>query len=215
MSERLLYISKNCEHSTKLLVGLHKHGLLNHFRVNDVGNMPREQIPSYIQSVPCLVFGNNMIKGEKLFEYLNMFAQEMLSKGNGLANGQANGQASQQAMAQREERVERMNMPQQKQQQQQKVDNSNELGDFEGWCDDGGCSIGFSMISESNDDHQNSKLQQNDSMFYLDQNESLTGSLNPGNMASVQNDSTNDAYQKSAKRSEMDQAYEKMMESRR
>ena len=137
----------------------------------------------------------------------------MLSKGN----GQATQQASQQAMAQREERVERMNMPQQgqQQQQQQKVDNSNELGDFEGWCDDGGCSIGFSMISESNDDHQNSKLQQNDSMFYLDQNESLTGSLNPGNVASVQSDSTNDSYQKSAKRSEMDQAYEKLMESRR
>ena len=59
-----------------------------------------------------------------------MFAQEMLSKGN----GQANGQPTQQAMAQREERVERMNMPQQRQQQQQqqKVDNSNELGDFEG-----------------------------------------------------------------------------------
>ena len=71
------------------------------------------------------------------------------------------------------------------------------------------------MISDSNDDHQNSKLQQNDSMFYLDQNESLTGSLNPGNMASVQSDTSNDAYQKSAKRSEMDQAYEKMMESRR
>lgn len=205
MSERLLYISKNCEHSTKLLVGLHKHGLLNHFRVNDVGNMPREQIPSYIQSVPCLVFGNNMIKGEKLFEYLNMFAQEMLSKGNG--------RGGQHAMAQREERVERMNIPQQR--QQQAVNNSNELGDFEGWCDDGGCSIGFSMITDSNDDHQNSKLQQNDSMFYLDQNESLTGSLNPGNVASVQSDSTNDAYQKSAKRSEMDQAYEKMMESRR
>ena len=93
--------------------------------------------------------------------------------------------------------------------------NSNELGDFEGWCDDGGCSIGFSMITESNDDHQNSKLQQNDSMFYLEQNESLTGSLNPGNVASVQSDSTNDSYQKSAKRSEMDQAYEKMMDSRR
>ena len=161
-----------------------------------------------------------MIKGEKLFEYLNMFAQEMLSKGNnGLSGQQAQQaqQAQQQAMGQREERVERMNMPQQQQQQQQQPgsNNSNELGDFEGWCDDGGCSIGFSMISKSNDDHQNSKLQQNDSMFYLDQNESLTGSLNPGGPSAVQTGSTNDDFQKSAKRSEMDQAYEKMMDSRR
>ena len=215
MSDRVLFISKNCEHSSKLLVGLHKHQLLNHFRVIDVGSIPREQIPPYVQSVPCLVYGNNMIKGEKLFEYLNMFAQEMLSKGNNGLSGQASQQAQQQAMGQREERVERMNMPQQQQQQQASPNNSNELGDFEGWCDDGGCSIGFSMISESNDDHQNSKLQQNDSLFYLDQNESLTGSLNPGGQEAVQSGSTNDDFQKSAKRSEMDQAYEKMMESRR
>lgn len=219
MTDRVLFISKTCEHSSKLLVGLHKHQLLNHFRVIDVGTIPREQIPPYVQSVPCLVYGNNMIKGEKLFEYLNMFAQEMLSKGS---SGQTNQGASQQAMGQREERVERMNMPQQQgqqgqqgQQQGQQLADSADSGDFEGWCDDGGCSIGFSMISESNDDHQNNRLQQNDSMFYLDGNESLTGSLNPSNQASIQSGSTNDDYQKSAKRSEMDQAYEKMMNSRR
>ena len=219
MSDRVLFISKTCEHSSKLLVGLHKHQLLNHFRVIDVGTIPREQIPPYVQSVPCLVYGNNMIKGEKLFEYLNMFAQEMLSKDNNESSGQTNQQASQQAMGKREERVERMNMPQQPQQQQpqqpQQQQQQAESGDFEGWCDDGGCSIGFSMISESNDDHQNNILQQNDNMFYLDGNESLTGSLNPGGQEAVQSGSTNDDFQKSAKRSEMDQAYEKMMESRR
>jgi hypothetical protein len=224
MSDRVLFISKTCEHSSKLLVGLHKHQLLNQFRVIDVGNIPREQIPPYVQSVPCLVHGNNMIKGEKLFEYLNMFAQEMLSKGNngatqqaGQQAGQQGGQqAAQQAMGQREERVERMNMPQQSGQQQQPGQQQQEdSGDFEGWCDDGGCSIGFSMISESNDDHQNNKSQQNDFMFYLDGNESLTGSLNPGGQEAVQSGSTNDDFQKSAKRSEMDQAYEKMMENRR
>ena len=71
------------------------------------------------------------------------------------------------------------------------------------------------MISENNDDHQNNKIQQNDSMFYLDRNESLTGSLNPSDQGSTQTGSTNDDFQKSAKRSEMDQAYEKLMENRR
>ena len=70
------------------------------------------------------------------------------------------------------------------------------------------------MYEEKNDDHQNSKLQQNDSMFYLDQNESLTGSLNPGGPSAVQTGSTNDDFQKLMK-DEMDLAYEKMMESRR
>ena len=209
MSERILYISKNCEHSKKLLVGLHKHGLLYHFVVNDIGKMPRDRIPPYVQSVPCLIYGNNMIKGEKLFEYLNMFAQEMLSKGDN--------RNVQQAIGLREERVERMNVPQQR--GEPKKDNSqmnsNDLGDFEGWCDDGGCSIGFSVITESNDDHQNSKLEQTDSLFYLDHDESLKGSLNSGNLASIQSGSSNDEFQKSAKRSEMDQAYEKLMERRR
>ena len=71
------------------------------------------------------------------------------------------------------------------------------------------------MISESNDDHQNNKLQQNDYMSYLDDNESLTGSLNATGQGSTQSGSTNDDFQKSAKRSDMDQAYEKMMENRR
>ena len=99
--------------------------------------------------------------------------------------------------------------------QQGQAGQQEESEDFEGWCDDGGCSIGFSMISESNDDHQNNKLQQNDSMFYLDGNESLTGSLNPNGQGSTQSGTTNDDFQKSVKRNEMDQAYEKMMESRR
>jgi hypothetical protein len=221
MSDRVLFISKTCPHSTKMLVGLHKHQLLSHFKIVDVGTIPKEQIPPYVQSVPCLVSGNNLIKGEKLFEYLNMFAKEALSQGNQGASDQANGQ--------REERVERMNMPQQGQGQQQQGQGQgqqqqgqgqgpgqeNDSGDFEGWCDDGGCSIGFSMISESNDDHQNNKLQQTDYMSYLDDSESLTGSLNAKGQGSTQSGSTNDDFQKSAKRSDMDQAYEKMMENRR
>ena len=205
MSDRVLFISKTCPHSTKMLVGLHKHQLLSHFKIVDVGTIPKEQIPPYVQSVPCLVSGNNLIKGEKLFEYLNMFAKEALSQGNQGASDQANGQ--------REERVERMNMPQQG--QGQGPGQENDSGDFEGWCDDGGCSIGFSMISESNDDHQNNKLQQTDYMSYLDDSESLTGSLNAKGQGSTQSGSTNDDFQKSAKRSDMDQAYEKMMENRR
>ena len=223
MSERLLYISKTCPHSSKMLVGLHKHGLLTHFKVIDVGTIPQEQIPPYIQTVPCLIYGNNMIKGDKLFEYMNMFAQETLGK-QGPQQQQGPRQQGpgpqQQATQNQGQRTEQMQQQgpgqQQPGQQQPGPQDQGGDGDFEGWCPDGGCSIGFSMISESNDDCQNNLAKQDDSMFYLDNDESLTGSLNPSaSGGSVQNGSTNDDFQKSAKRGEMDQAYEKMMENRR
>ena len=69
MSDRVLFISKNCQHSSKLLVGLHKHQLLNHFRVIDVSSIPREQIPPYVQSVPCLVYGTIRLR---VTNYLNI-----------------------------------------------------------------------------------------------------------------------------------------------
>ena len=76
MSDRKIFISKRCNHSVKLLVGLSKHDLLRYF---DIINVDVSGVPNFINSVPTLFHNGKTITGEPLFNYLNEFATKMLS----------------------------------------------------------------------------------------------------------------------------------------
>tara|TARA_Y100000389_G_scaffold45016_1_gene39760 strand:+ start:13651 stop:14166 length:516 start_codon:yes stop_codon:yes gene_type:complete len=116
MSERKIFISKRCSHSTRLLVGLSQHDLLKYFDIINID--VQNQIPPFVKSVPTLFHNGQIVAGQPLFDYMNEFAKKIMT-----AN----------------EKKE-----------------SKEDDEFEGWCPDGGCSIGFSEISEKDDNFKDS-----------------------------------------------------------
>jgi len=109
-------MSKRCDHSIRLIVGLSKHDLLKHF---DVINIDISPSPTFIKSVPTLFHNGKIISGEPLFDYMNDFAKKIT---------QVNEKAAVKESA----------------------------DEMEAWCPDGGCSIGYSEISESDDNFKDS-----------------------------------------------------------
>ena len=78
MSSRTLYISRNCQHCKKLLVGIHKYEFLRPmFTFIDVET---QQFPDYIKSVPTLVIDQNMIKADDVFGYLNNMVEQIFEQ---------------------------------------------------------------------------------------------------------------------------------------
>ena len=78
MSNRVIYVSRNCPHCRKLLVGVHKYEFLrSQFQIVDVGT---QQYPNYIQSVPVLVIDQNMIRGDDVFGYMNHMVEQIFQQ---------------------------------------------------------------------------------------------------------------------------------------
>ena len=60
MNNRIIYISRNCPHCKKLLIGIHKYDFLkSQFQIVDVST---QRYPDYIDTVPTLVIEQKMIK---------------------------------------------------------------------------------------------------------------------------------------------------------
>ena len=75
MTDRIIYISRNCPHCKKLLIGLHRYSFLkSQFRIIDVST---QQYPNYIQSVPTLVANQQMIKNDDVFGYMNNMVEQI------------------------------------------------------------------------------------------------------------------------------------------
>ena len=147
---RTLYISKNCPHCKKLLIGIHKYEFLRPmFIFVDVGSQP---YPDYVKSVPTLVIDQNMIKADDVFGYLNNMVEQIFKQNPEL---------------------KQKYHPEQQQQQHQPENNLPDkpgkgpdydpVDDLVGWCPDGGCS--FSDISEQNDDCSKQMVSLKDNMF--------------------------------------------------
>lgn len=166
MSERKIFISKRCSHSTRLLVGLSQHDLLKYFDIINID--VQNQIPPFVKSVPTLFHNGQIVAGQPLFDYMNEFAKKIMT-----AN----------------EKKE-----------------SKEDDEFEGWCPEGGCSIGFSEISEKDDNFKDS--------FYKD----ITGGfeqLAPQGAPSGGSSGLNTENSSSDKRTdEFNQKYEQFMSNR-
>ena len=207
MSQRNLFISRNCPHCKRLLIGIHKYDFLrSQFHIIDVAT---QQFPDYVQSVPTLVVDQNMIRNDDVFGYLNnmvdqIFKQNPELKQRYMGSGHAPQQASQQA-------------PQQAPQQGigarptkvEKGPSHDPVDDIVGWCPDGGCE--FSPISESNDDCSKGmvSLEDNRFSFISDSNDSLAQSPNK-----IPLETSNQQFQKSEKLKKMDESYERLMAER-
>ena len=205
MSNRIIYISRNCPHCRKLLIGIHKYEFLRpQFQIIDVGN---QQYPDYIQSVPTMVVDQSMIKGDDVFGYMNHMVEQIFQQNPQLKEqyhpqqGQANqGQPNQ-------------GQPNQGQQLAEKPDkgpNYDPVDDLVGWCPDGGCS--FSLISDTNDDCSKKKVDLTDNMFAMisDENDQLA----PIDHQKIELGQDNSQFQKSAKQQQMDSSYERLMAER-
>ena len=116
MRERKIFISKRCDHSIRLIVGLSKHDLLKYFDVINIDIS--SNVPPFVRAVPTLFHNGNIVSGQELFDYMNDFAKNIMK-----AN--------------------------------EKKDNKND-DELEAWCPNGGCSVGFSEISENDDNFKES-----------------------------------------------------------
>jgi hypothetical protein len=206
MSNRIIYVSRNCPHCKKLLIGIHKYEFLRpQFKIVDVGT---QQYPDYIQSVPTLVLDQSMIKGEDVFGYMNHMVEKIFQK-NPQLKEKYHPQQGQDKQPQQQQHH------QQKQQQQQhlskpgKGPSHDPVDDLVGWCPDGGCS--FSPISESNDDCSKQLVDVADNMFATisEDNDQLAPAPQK-----VELGQDNSQYQKSSKQQQMDSSYERLMNER-
>lgn len=220
MSNRVIYISRNCPHSKKLLIGIHKYDFLrSQFQIVDVGT---QQYPDYIKSVPTLVIGQNMIKGDDVFGYMNHMVEQVFTQSPQLKEKYH--PQRQQQQGQMPQGSHRVNEPQQLGQARQlnnqgignqptkveKGPDHDPIDDLVGWCPDGGCS--FSPISETNDDCSKKTVSLDDNMFALisDNNDQLA----PADYEKVELGQDNSKFQKSAKQQQMDSSYERLMAER-
>lgn len=142
MSSKVLFISPNCSHCKNILIGFKKHPFL--INLFTIVNVNEEKYPPYIKSVPSLLIGTEIIKGDTLFEYFGKLVDEKLKQENRINN----------------------NNIQESDQGQCRI---NENGELEGWCSSGG-SIEFSMISENNDNFTNSVHKFNTNLEFINDN---------------------------------------------
>ena len=125
MSDRVLFVSGRCPHSKKVLVGIQQHSFLKPlFKVVNIDVQP---YPNYVKSIPSILIHNQVITGEKVFEYFGKLVEGKKSQEERSNQGQTN----------------------ESDQGQCKI---NEDGELEGWCGSGS-SVEFSMITEDNDDY--------------------------------------------------------------
>ena len=125
MSDRVLFISGRCEHSKKILIGIQQHSFLK--SLFKVVNIDTQAYPDYVKTVPSILIHNQVITGEKVFEYFGKLVE---------------GKKAQE---------ERTNEGKQNESDQGQC-SINEDGELEGWCGSGS-GVEFSMITEDNDDY--------------------------------------------------------------
>lgn len=207
MTDRIIYVSRNCPHCKKLLIGLHRYSFLKaQFRIIDVST---QQYPNYIKSVPTLVVNKQMIQNDDVFGYMNNMVEQIFRQNPQL----------------REKYHPQQQHQQQQQQQQQQHTSMKSIGqeptktngplndpidDLVGWCPDGGCS--FAPISDSNDDCSKRNVSVEDTRFSFisDADEKMPIQ----NIEKIPMQQNNDQFQKSAKQQQMDSSYERLMAER-
>lgn len=130
MNDRVLFISGRCPHSTQILKGIQQHPFLKTiFKIINVDTHP---YPNYIKSVPSILVKNRVVSGQQVFGYLSKIVESKLEQEQRESKGSLG-------------------------KQDQGVCRINDKGELEGYCGDGG-GIGFSMISEENDNNKDSRF---------------------------------------------------------
>jgi len=144
MSDRVLFVSGRCPHSKKVLVGIQQHPFLKPlFKVVNIDTQP---YPNYVKSVPSILIQNQMVTGEKVFEYFGKLVEGKKAQEERVSGGQQS----------------------ESDQGQCRI---NEEGELEGYCGGpglGGAGIEFSMITEDNDDYTKKTYKMDTSYDFLD-----------------------------------------------
>jgi glutaredoxin len=215
MTDRIIYVSRNCPHCKKLLIGLHRYSFLkSQFRIIDVST---QNYPDYIQSVPTLVANQQMIKNDDVFGYMNNMVEQIFRQNPQLREKYHPQQQQQQQQPHQQQQQQQPQQPQHTAmkdigQQPSKINGplNDPVDDLVGWCPDGGCS--FAPISESNDDcsKQNVSLEDTRFSFISESDEQLPIQ----NIEKVPMQQNNDQFQKTAKQQQMDSSYERLMAER-
>ena len=129
MSDRVLFISGRCPHSKKILVGIREHPFLK--PLFEIVNIDTHPYPNYVKTVPSILINNQMVTGEKVFEYFGKLVEGKKAQEERASEGQQNESDQGQCTI-------------------------NEDGELEGWCGGGGlggAGVEYSMITEENDDY--------------------------------------------------------------
>ena len=123
-----IYISRRSQPCHELLIKIHQNKELFNFNIIDIDTNP---YPNIIKSVPCLITNNNdIMPGNELFKYIdhliNINKNQKQQNSNKLVNPKSNISNKEEAKT---------------------TTDSNELDVF-GYCIDGVCELGFSMLED-------------------------------------------------------------------
>lgn len=124
MANRVLFISGRCPHSKKLLLGVQEYPFLKSlFKIVNVDTQP---FPNYIKTVPAILINNQVVTGDKVFEYFGKLVESKMEQ-------------------EKRESSETLNSSDEGQCR------INEDGELEGYCGNG-IALEYSMISDKDDD---------------------------------------------------------------
>jgi hypothetical protein len=140
MSNRVLFISGRCPHSKKILLGIRQHPFLKD--IFQILNIDTHPYPNYIKTVPCILVNNQVVSGNRVFEYLGKIVEAKVDQ---------EGREKDNELTETDQGVCRI----------------NEDGMLEGYCG-GSDSIGFSEITEDNDDFTKKRYSMEDNFDLLE-----------------------------------------------
>lgn len=126
MSDRVLFISGRCPHCKKILLGFQQHAFLK--SLFKVINIDREAYPNYVKSVPSILIHNQIVTGEKVFQYFGKLVDGKMQQEKRINDNQLNDSDQGQCRI-------------------------NEDGELEGWCSNNSNGVEYSLITEDNDDY--------------------------------------------------------------
>ena len=140
MANRILFISGRCPHSKKILLGVNEYPFLKD--LFKIVNVDTQAFPNYIKTVPSILINNQVVTGEKVFEYFGKLVESKV---------------------QQEER-DKTDSLQNKDEGQCRI---NEDGLLEGYCGNG-MDLEYSIISETDDDCSKSLHKTEETVSFLD-----------------------------------------------
>ncbi len=78
MANRVLFVSGRCPHSKKVLLGIQEYPFLK--QLFQVVNVDTQPFPNYIKTVPSILINNNVVTGDKVFEYFGKLVESKMEQ---------------------------------------------------------------------------------------------------------------------------------------
>ena len=78
MANRVLFVSGRCPHSKKVLLGFQEFPFLK--QLFNIVNVDTQPFPNYIKTVPSILINNNVITGDKVFEYFGKLVESKIQQ---------------------------------------------------------------------------------------------------------------------------------------